>query len=79
MVDKNILIKSIGDARRCSRTGHLLCAGDSYRFKQSITPSNRARIDANDPFELFGFFFTNEIMDELVAWTNEHSKDSIGL
>ena len=31
-----------------------------------------SNVDIHDPFELFSFFFTDEIMDKLVAWTNKY-------
>jgi len=31
-------------------------------------------IDTHDLFKLFSFFFTDEIMDKLVKWTNKHAE-----
>jgi hypothetical protein len=35
-------------------------------------PNLPPSVDTYDPFELFSLFFTDEIMDKLVAWTNEY-------
>jgi len=36
------------------------------------SPNLPSNVDTHDPFELFSLFFTDEIMDKLVEWTNEY-------
>ena len=38
------------------------------------SPKLPPNVNSYDPFQLFSLFFTDEIMDKLVAWTNEHAE-----
>ena len=38
------------------------------------SPNLPPGVDTHDPFELFKLFFTDELMDKLIAWTNEHAE-----
>ena len=38
------------------------------------SPNLPPNVNTHDPFELFSLFFTDEIMDKLVEWTNEHAE-----
>jgi hypothetical protein len=38
------------------------------------SPKLPSDVDIHNPFELFSLFFTDEIMDKLVAWTNKHAE-----
>ena len=38
------------------------------------SPNLPPNVNTHDPFKLFSLFFTDEIMDKLVEWTNEHAE-----
>lgn len=44
---------------------------DSHDYGETNLPAN---IDSNDPFAIFQLFFTEDIMDKLVEWTNQFAE-----
>jgi len=38
------------------------------------SPNLPSNVETHDPFELFSPFFTDEIMDKLVEWTNKDAE-----
>src|ERR1700733_5097779 len=43
-------------------------------FDDHGTPNLPPTLDQHDPFAIFGQFFTSEIMDKLVEWTNKYAE-----
>ena len=43
-------------------------------FDDHGTPNLPPTLDRHDPFAIFSQFFTSEIMDKLVGWTNKYAE-----
>ena len=43
-------------------------------FDDHGSPNLPPKVDTHDPFKLFSLFFTEDIMDKLVEWTNKHAE-----
>ena len=43
-------------------------------FDNHGTPNLPPTLDRGDPFAIFGQFFTDEIVDKLVEWTNKYAE-----
>ena len=43
-------------------------------FDNHGTPNLPPSLDQNDPFAIFSQFFTDEVVDKLVEWTNQYAE-----